>query len=174
VSLEDVIDLADNGSLPVENTNVMYDSTSVAITDTAPAAGSTVNNANVSYTLSEQAQSGTITFSSGDDPGSPRAYTLTGAELASGAHTDLDTALSLVSGAIYTVSFDATDMAGNPATTVSNASVTFAICGDGLKSGTEQCDDNNTDNNDGCSATCTIGGWTTTAQFTECLLSHMR
>jgi cysteine-rich repeat protein len=33
-------------------------------------------------------------------------------------------------------------------------------CGDGLRRGSEECDDGNTANNDGCSSTCTIeGGW---------------
>ena len=30
------------------------------------------------------------------------------------------------------------------------------ICGNGIKTGTEACDDGNTNSNDGCSATCTL------------------
>jgi hypothetical protein len=55
-----------------------------------------------------------------------------------GPHT-IDTGFELVNGAIYTVSFDAMDLAGNPATTISNASVTFgntAPTSSGLTGGT--------------------------------------
>lgn len=45
-----------------------------------------------------------------------------------------------------------------------------AICGNGLKEGTEACDDHDTDNGDGCSSTCTVEpGWTcTTASPSVC------
>ena len=33
---------------------------------------------------------------------------------------------------------------------------TKAVCGDGFKSGSEECDDGNTDDGDGCSAECTV------------------
>jgi len=128
VSAVNVLDLAGNPSANVDNTSVTFDSTSVAITNTAPVTGSSIKTALVSYTLSEQAASGTVTFTRTGgtaDPGSPRTFTLSGANLNAGAHTDVDSGLSLVDGAIYTVSFNATDLAGNPATAVSNASVTF-------------------------------------------------
>ena len=52
---------------------------------------------------------------------------LSGAELASGAHTAITLANdpTLVDGAVYTVSFDGVDLAGNAASTVSNTSVTY-------------------------------------------------
>ena len=31
-----------------------------------------------------------------------------------------------------------------------------SVCGNGIKEGTEQCDDHNTANNDGCSSTCKL------------------
>ncbi|CAI2376582.1 unnamed protein product [Moneuplotes crassus] len=57
--------------------------------------------------------------------------------------------------------------AGTYPNTAKTACVT--ICGDGLKAGTEKCDDGNTKNDDGCSSTCQVesswvctGGSTTT------------
>ena len=35
-------------------------------------------------------------------------------------------------------------------------SVCSSVCGDGKKASSEECDDNNTDPNDGCSPTCMI------------------
>lgn len=128
VSVANVLDQAGNQSTTVDNTGVTFDSTAVAITGTAPAAGSFFKAAVVSYTLSEQAASGSVTFTrsgGSDDANSPQSFILTGSTLSAGAHIDIDTALPLVDAAIYTVSFNATDLAGNPATTVSNALTAF-------------------------------------------------
>jgi len=96
---------------------------------TAPASGSTVVNANVSYTLSEALASGTITWTrtGGTADGTVHTQTLTGTELAAGAHTNitLTNNPTLVSGAIYNVAFAGTDAAGNAAAVVTSTSVTF-------------------------------------------------
>lgn len=123
VSMENVVDLMGNASTPAPNTNITFDSTAVAITGTAPVASSFVRTAQVSYTLSEQAASGSVTFTRTDTPASPQSFALTGDNLTAGVHANIDTLLALVDGAVYTVSFNAVDLAGNPATTVSNASV---------------------------------------------------
>ena len=128
VDIENVVDLEGNVSAVVSNTNVTYDTTAVAITNTSPAAGSYITTADASYTLSEQSFSGTITFTrtgGATDAGSPHIYTMSGTDLTIGAHS-INTVLTLVSGSIYTVSFNATDMAGNAATTISSANVTYA------------------------------------------------
>ncbi len=126
VSIENVVDLEGNISAIVSNTSITFDTTAVAFTNTSPAASSTIHNAIVSYTLSEQAAAGTVIFtqtSGTSDPGSPHIFNLTGTNLNAGDHLAVDTGQILLDGAIYTVSFDATDMAGNHATTVSNAGV---------------------------------------------------
>ncbi|MBS2032786.1 MAG: DUF4215 domain-containing protein, partial [Deltaproteobacteria bacterium] len=47
--------------------------------------------------------------------------------------------------------------------TGSAPSVCSTTCGDGIKAGTEACDDHNTTNGDGCSSTCAVeAGWTCT------------
>ena len=96
----------------------------------SPATGGRVNNANVGYTLSEALASGTVTFtrtSGTADGNSPHVVTLTGNELDAGvrALSALTNAPNLVDGAVYTISFNGTDAAGNSATTVSSSSVTF-------------------------------------------------
>ncbi len=46
-----------------------------------------------------------------------------------------------------------------------------AVCGDGLILGSEGCDDNNTENGDGCSATCTVeSGWVCVGEPSTCSL----
>jgi hypothetical protein len=91
----------------------------------------------VSYTLNKAIISGSITMTrtgGAADPGSSHICTLTGTALSNGPHTSLDlsdttnactVAQSLVSGAIYTFALNATDAAGNSATTVTRANVTF-------------------------------------------------
>jgi hypothetical protein len=126
-SIENVVDLEGNASASVANTSVTYDVASVAISGTLPGANTALATETVSYTLSEQASAGRITFTRTGgtaDNGSPRMHALSGSELIMGAHT-VNTTLGLVDGTIYTVSFDATDQAGNAATTVSNAGITF-------------------------------------------------
>lgn len=128
VSVTNVLDLAWNDADTVENTNVIFDSTAVAITNATPAAGSAIRTAVVNYTLSEEAATGGITFTRTGgalDPASPQSFSLAGGNLSAGVHTGVETGLTLVDGAIYTVSFNATDIAGNPSTTISNALVIF-------------------------------------------------
>ena len=127
ISFENVTDKAGNATAGVSNTSITYDSTAVAITNTTPASNAIITSSSAGYTLSEAASSGKVTFtrSGGSvDSGSPHVYTLSGSDLYLGSHTVI-TNLSLVDGAFYTVSFDATDYTGNPATTVSNAMVYY-------------------------------------------------
>ena len=47
-----------------------------------------------------------------------------------------------------------------------------AICGNGIKEGSEACDDKNIVNDDGCSTTCQIEtGWTCNGQPSVCILT---
>ena len=124
-------DAAGNSATPVVNTSITFDNTLPVISATAPTTGSNVNNTKVSYTLSETALSGTVTWTrtGGTADGSVHTQALTGGELASGVHTDitLSNNPALVNGSIYTISFDITDLAGNAATMVSNTNVTYDV-----------------------------------------------
>lgn len=106
------------------------DSTAPVISATAPAPGAYVTNTQVSYTLSESCGTGSITWtrtSGNPDPGSPRVQALVGAELTAGTHSaiTLTNNPALVSGTVYDIAFNCTDAAGNAATTVTAAGVTF-------------------------------------------------
>jgi surface protein len=99
---------------------------------TAPATNATISNTQVSYTLSENLASGSITWTRTGgtaDVGSPHVQTLSGSELTSGTKTNitLSNNPSLVIGAVYSISFSGTDGAGNTATTVTNTNITFNI-----------------------------------------------
>ncbi|MBN1947478.1 MAG: DUF4215 domain-containing protein [Bradymonadales bacterium] len=46
-----------------------------------------------------------------------------------------------------------------------------AVCGNGILEGTEECDDNNVNNNDGCNSSCTIEeGWDCEGEPSDCFL----
>ena len=127
----DITDIAGNNAVTVTNTNVTYDVSAPVITATTPVTGAFVKDTKVSYTLSEAAMSGTITWTrtAGTADGMIHAQALTGAELASGAHADitLTNAPTLVDGAVYTVAYDVTDLAGNAAITETNMNVTYDV-----------------------------------------------
>ncbi len=78
---------------------------------TSPAADSRVNSSRVSYTLSGQISSGTITWTrtgGAQDLGSPHVQVLAGQELNEGAHENifLSDDPTLVDGSIYTIAFN--------------------------------------------------------------------
>ncbi|HSG62291.1 MAG TPA: Ig-like domain-containing protein, partial [Pseudomonadales bacterium] len=123
-------DTSSNSAATDTNTGFIYDNTAPVISATAPATDATVANNEVSYTLSEAVTSGTITWTrtaGTADGGSPHAQALAGAELNTGAHTDiiLTNNPTLVDGTTYTIAFDVTDAAGNAATTISNTGVIY-------------------------------------------------
>ncbi|MDP6771723.1 MAG: Ig-like domain-containing protein, partial [Anaerolineales bacterium] len=128
----DAKDLGENAATTISNTSVTYDVTAPTISSISPATSSYVNHAKVSYTLSESLSSGTVTWTrtgGSADSNSPHAKALTGDELNTGTHTDitLTNSPTLIDGAIYTVSFGATDLAGNSATIVSSTGITYDI-----------------------------------------------
>ncbi len=127
LSFENVVDLNGDQWPSVASSNVAFDTQSVSVTNLAPATKSIITAATVTYTLSEDALTGSVVFTrSGGtaDAGSPHTYTFGSVELTAGAHT-VATGLGLTDGAFYTVTFTFQDKAGNPATTVSNAMVYF-------------------------------------------------
>jgi hypothetical protein len=137
-------DAASNANLASSSTDntVSYDTIAPVFSAVTPASSTFISsitgtNSAVSYTLSETVASGSITMtrtSGTADSGSPHTCMLKGTALNSGSHNNLNlsditnactTAQSLVSGAVYTFAFNATDAAGNPAVPITNTNITF-------------------------------------------------
>jgi hypothetical protein len=137
-----VKDLAGNAAATTEiytSSAITAEATPPGFTDTAPAASASVNDTNVSYTLSETCESATITWTQTGgtaDGNSPHQQSLTGDELDKGAHSDitLTNSPALQDGAIYTVSFAGTDLAGNASPAVENTNVTYDVTGPSIDS----------------------------------------
>jgi len=114
-------DRAGNPVLTFTNNNIfLVDNTPPVVSLTAPDSGAYVNHRNISYRLSENVFSGTVTWtrlSGVDDAGSPHVQALDATELV-GLSTYSDYTLvsdptTLVSGANYSITWSATDSAGN-------------------------------------------------------------
>ncbi|UCD37507.1 MAG: T9SS type A sorting domain-containing protein [Fidelibacterota bacterium] len=124
-------DLAGNTASVISGAaDLEVDNTVPVISSVAPADSSYHNSTEVSYTLSEDIVSGSITWtrlSGASDPGAPHVQALTGSELGTGAHTDitLTNDPTLVSGTVYSITFAGEDGAGNSATSVVSSPVTF-------------------------------------------------
>jgi hypothetical protein len=125
----DGTDAVGNSAPTVTSTSVIYDSSAPVFSNVSPATSATINSANVGYTLSEDLDYGSVTFTQtggSADASSPHFVSLTGAELKAGSFSgDLINAPTLVDGSIYSVSFDGTDAGGNSALTVTSTSVTY-------------------------------------------------
>jgi len=128
-----VSDLSGNSTPEiVRNVIVVADSTPPVITPITPTSGSSVNQFNVAYTLSEDVASGIINFtrtSGATDVLSPHIYTLAADDKTSGPHAISKTTLfgsSLVDGAVYTMIITATDFASNSATPAITPSITYS------------------------------------------------
>jgi hypothetical protein len=114
----DVTDAAGNGlGSTTTSLNITIDNTAPSFSLVSPANNTSVNNANLAYTLSEAIISGTVTFTrigGVADGSSPHVIAITGVRLNSGSFSGaLASPPSLVNGAIYSISFDGTDAAGN-------------------------------------------------------------
>lgn len=123
-------DAAGNAATPASRAGILYDYAVPAISAIAPASSAGVTNTQVSYTLSETCQAGSVTWTrtgGSADGGSPRVQALVGGELSAGAHTGivLANAPALVSGAIYTITFNCSDFAAQAAPTQTSTAVTF-------------------------------------------------
>jgi hypothetical protein len=106
------------------------DTTAPVISAVSPAPASYAVNTQVSYTFSEACASASITWTrtgGSADPASPHVQALVGAELTVGAHSNVTITNNptLVDGAVYSIAFNCTDAAGNAATPVTVAGVTF-------------------------------------------------
>jgi len=124
----DGIDLAGNSASTVSITGIIFDDTNPIISNPGPASNSSVKSVVVSYELSEDLASGTITFTrTGGNASSNYTVNLAGSELNEGTHSNitLTNAPTLVSGAIYSIAFNGTDLAGNDASQVSVTGITY-------------------------------------------------
>ncbi|MDH5716531.1 MAG: hypothetical protein OEZ22_02710, partial [Spirochaetia bacterium] len=122
-------DLAGNAMVTEAVATTSTDKAPPAFTALAPATGSSVNTANVSYTLSENISSGTVTYTwvSGTAD-TNHTVTLTGAELSAGAFSGaLSAPPTLLEGAVYNISFVGTDALANAGTAVSVSNITYDL-----------------------------------------------
>ncbi|MFZ2188032.1 MAG: fibronectin type III domain-containing protein, partial [Candidatus Moraniibacteriota bacterium] len=131
-------------TLPGENINtnstIIVDTTAPVFSSIAPDnAGniaSLTTSSDLSYTTSENLNTGSITItrtSGATDSSSPHVCTLLTTALNQGAHANFDMtncqegAPTLVTGAIYTISFNGTDIATNTAETIEKTAITYGL-----------------------------------------------
>ncbi|MFH1846335.1 MAG: hypothetical protein ABH869_02125 [Candidatus Omnitrophota bacterium] len=125
-------DLAGNTAVTRKIQNIVCDTSALIIDrDASPGSNASVNTNAVSYDFSEQAQAGSIVWrrTGGEqDQESPHIYELSGAELSAGRH-DISSlpGVSLADGAVYSVTFEGTDNAGNETTPVVNTNILYDI-----------------------------------------------
>ncbi|MFC2075744.1 aryl-sulfate sulfotransferase [candidate division KSB1 bacterium] len=98
----------------------------------SPMSNRGINNLRLSYTLNESILKGWITYTwtgGTEDPDSPHLRLLYGAELNSGEHDriSLSDPPDLVDGAVYTISFQGSDFAGNESDEVSRTGLLYDI-----------------------------------------------
>ena len=131
----DGIDSAGNSASTVSITGITFDNINPIISNPGPASNSSVNSVVVSYDLSENLASGTITFNR--TGGNSSTINLVGSELNEGTHSNitLTNAPTLVNGAIYSIVFNGTDLAGNDASTVSVTGITYDTTAPSITSG---------------------------------------
>ncbi|MFC1586419.1 hypothetical protein ACFL5V_12800, partial [Fibrobacterota bacterium] len=109
-----------------------YDMTPPVISQVAPAGEAVLSDTRVSYHLSEEADSATITWvwtGGAADTSSPHVQSLQGIELKAGRHEQIILAdpPGLAHGAVYSLLFNAADPAGQPARTVVMKNVTYDL-----------------------------------------------
>ncbi|MDB9939514.1 hypothetical protein OAD20_02415, partial [Cyclobacteriaceae bacterium] len=120
--------ITDGTNPSADGSITVTDGTKPVISSVVPSKNSIVKVADVGYTLSEAIASGTVTYTrtgGSADSGSPHTQNLSGAELNTRSLAALASAPTLVDGAVYTITVNATDAAGNAATTVNIVNVTF-------------------------------------------------
>jgi len=158
-------DIAGNVADPVTVTGIVYDVTDPTVSIVSPSNDAFINNitdaSDISYTTNENLQTGTylkFTRTGGTvDGSSPRTCNLSGTELASGDHNDVDLndvcgGFSLVDGAIYSIDFYAEDLATNNQDATQKTGITYDTTAPSLSSLTST-----TDNTCGTGLACGTG-----------------
>jgi len=108
-------------------TAVSYDITPPSYTISSPLSDSFIDSALITYSLNEELKEASFTWTrtgGENDPNSPHIYHLSDQELFSGDFSVLQS-LNLISGSIYSISLQGTDLAGNEGESVSVSNVTF-------------------------------------------------
>lgn len=113
------------------------DDTPPLVTLSFPNSGGLVNTRQISYTLSEDCQQATATWTrtgGSSDPASPYVQSLSSAEAAQGSYTNalLTNAPALVSGSIYSLALNCVDFSGNPAVASVVTNVTYDLVAPGF------------------------------------------
>ena len=112
-----------------DSLTLTIDKTPPVISETSPATDADIKAGfTLGYELDEDVASGTIVFTATEPAGTTQTYALGSGDFASGAHTIAEanlTDVTLVDGTVYSIDFDATDLAGNPASTVTNTGITY-------------------------------------------------
>ena len=123
-------DLAGNNIISSTIQQVLFDVTPPSIIASFPAPTSFVRASAISYNLSETLSEGRVVWqrTGGEiDASSPHEVPLSGLELSMGEHNEitLTNAPNLVSGSVYSISFEGIDPATNNASGMTIESVTF-------------------------------------------------
>ncbi len=125
----DITDAAGNPATQAVQNNVIKDTSAPGISVTGPVNSAQVNHTRVSYSLSENFNTATITWTgtAGPDNGTVHAQTLAVADRTTGAHTDwlIASPPALVDGSTYTIDFDGADAAGNSAPTITRTGIMY-------------------------------------------------
>ena len=115
-------DLAGNESIAPSSINILFDASPPEFSDIKPISASALNYKHVSYSLSEEIESGSITWiwTGGiKDESSPHIMNFIGEEMESGIHDSIRLEMDppLSDGGYYRLEFNAIDFAGNNAET---------------------------------------------------------
>lgn len=113
------------------NKTIVIDTTNPLISSISPLSNTSVNNVLVSYNLSETCITGSTTWtriSGSPDALSPQIQSWTGSELNTGNHPNiaLTNSPTLVDGAVYDISFNCMDLAGNISPTVTANNIGYS------------------------------------------------
>jgi hypothetical protein len=131
LSAATITDAAGNDYTSNFTTGQVYtlDQTPPVFSNTGPTANTIVNGTEVSFTLSETLSSGTITWTRTGGTADPNTHIqdLAGPEMTSGTHSNILLVNSpmLVAGAVYSIAFSGTDLAGNTSSPVTIANITY-------------------------------------------------
>ncbi len=124
------VDRAGNEAEAVSVENIGFDTSPPTLVINSPAGGDYINAATLSFNLSEELKEGTVTWirtGGAADPAQNRTVSLVEETLTSGDHPEYaPTELApLVSGAIYSVTLEGTDLAGNAGVPVTIDNLAF-------------------------------------------------
>ena len=127
-------DKAGNSAVVQTINDVFFDLLPPVIAIESPLPGSRFNKPIITYSTNEEMGKSTITFirtSGAEDPQSPHTINLTGERLQQGTRYDesFENEISLKDGSVYSITFNAEDMAGNVAEEIKVENITYDSSG---------------------------------------------